>query len=49
MEDPETNEMTLVPVKRIRLRPAVSIIQEGGDDDDWVAPHLKSRQEEVRP
>jgi len=36
--------MTLVPLKRVRLRPAVSLGQE---PDEWIEPAKKSRQEQV--
>ena len=45
IEDVETGEMTLVPLKRIKLRPAVSIAQEL--DGQEVAPPVKTKQEQV--
>lgn len=43
VEDIESGEMTLVPLKRVRLRPAVSLGQE---PDEWIEPAKKSRQEQ---
>ncbi|XP_067933737.1 DNA-directed RNA polymerase I subunit RPA49-like [Watersipora subatra] len=46
VEDPETNEMTLIPLKRVRVRPAVSIAEEGSEHD--LVPDVKpmTRQEQ---
>ena len=47
VEDPDTNEMTLIPLKRIRVRPAVSVVQEACEEEDIQAATTKTRQEQV--
>lgn len=47
VEDCDTGEMTLIPLKRIRVRPAVTIACEGDDSDIVPSTQPLTRQEQV--
>lgn len=44
VEDPETGKVTLIPLKQVRLRPAISITQEFEEE---IPEPKRSRQEQV--